>query len=66
MRIAVPREIREGERRVALVPESCRKLAKAGIEVAVERGAGTEAFFPDDAYRESGAAVEETGADMQK
>src|SRR3990172_3608408 len=64
MRIAVPREIREGERRVALVPESCRKLAKAGIEVAVERGAGTEAFFPDDAYRESGAAVEAGAAEL--
>ena len=58
MKIAVPREIREGERRVALVPESCRKLAKAGIEVTVESGAGTAAFFPDDAYREAGAAVE--------
>ena len=64
MRIAVPREIREGERRVALVPESCRKLAKAGIEVAVERGAGTEAFFPDDDYRESGAAVEADPASL--
>ncbi len=64
MKIAVPREIREGERRVALVPETCRKLAKAGIEVAVERGAGTAAFFPDDAYRESGAAVEENAAGL--
>lgn len=58
MKIAVPREIREGERRVALVPESCRKLAKAGIEVTVESGAGMAAFFPDDAYREAGAALE--------
>ena len=58
MKIAVPREIREGERRVALVPESCGKLAKAGIRVAVESGAGEAAFFPDDAYREAGAAVE--------
>ncbi len=58
MRIAVPREIREGERRVALVPESCARLAKAGIGVAVEAGAGEASFFPDGAYREAGASVE--------
>ena len=58
MKIAVPREIREGERRVALVPESCGKLVKAGIQVTVESGSGERAFFPDDSYREAGAAVE--------
>jgi len=58
MKIAVPREIRLGERRVALVPESCGKLAKAGIHVAVESGAGERAYFPDDSYREAGGAVE--------
>ena len=60
MKIGVPREIRDGERRVALVPETCRKLVKAGIEVAVESGAGTQAFIPDDAYREAGATVVES------
>jgi len=60
MRIAVVREIREGERRVALVPESCAKLAKAGFTVAVESGAGNWASFPDDAFREAGAS---TGSD---
>jgi NAD(P) transhydrogenase subunit alpha len=64
MKVAVPREIREGERRVALVPESCRKLVKAGIEVAVESGAGSAAFFPDDAYREAGASVGENAASV--
>lgn len=59
MKIAVPREILQGERRVALVPESCAKLSKAGIAVSVERGAGEAAFFPDDAYRGAGAAVED-------
>jgi NAD(P) transhydrogenase subunit alpha len=58
MKIAVVREIREGEKRVALVPESCGKLLKAGIRVAVESGAGEAAFFPDDAYREAGAGIE--------
>ncbi|MBI5342290.1 MAG: Re/Si-specific NAD(P)(+) transhydrogenase subunit alpha [Deltaproteobacteria bacterium] len=61
MKIAVVKEIREGEKRVAAVPESCKKLAKAGIQVGVESGAGEAAFFPDDAYREAGATVE-TGA----
>ncbi len=57
MRVAVPREIRSGERRVALVPESCKKVVGAGIEVAVESGAGEAAFFPDCAYAEAGATV---------
>ena len=64
MKVAVPREIREGERRVALVPESCRKLVKAGIEVTVESGAGSAAFFPDDTYREAGASVGENAASV--
>ena len=57
MRVAVPKEMRPGERRVALVPESCRKLVAAGIEVNVETGAGEAAFFPDAAFREAGAGV---------
>ncbi len=57
MRVAVPREIREGERRVALVPESCKKLVAAGVAVAVEAGAGETAFFPDGAFVEAGAAT---------
>ena len=58
MRIAVAKEIREGEKRVALVPESCRKLAQAGIRVALESGAGESAYFSDDDYRAAGAAIE--------
>ncbi|HEY7586457.1 MAG TPA: Re/Si-specific NAD(P)(+) transhydrogenase subunit alpha [Candidatus Deferrimicrobiaceae bacterium] len=57
MKLAVTREVREGERRVALVPESCRKMVQAGIEVTVESGAGESAFFADDSYREAGAAI---------
>ncbi|RJP25846.1 MAG: Re/Si-specific NAD(P)(+) transhydrogenase subunit alpha [Deltaproteobacteria bacterium] len=64
MKIAVPREILPGERRVALVPESCGKLSKAGIAVSVERGAGDAAFFPDGAYRDAGAAVEHDAAGL--
>src|SRR5664279_2452637 len=57
MKISVPREIRADETRVALDPESCRKLIALGIEVAVETGAGTSAFFPDQAYRDAGATL---------
>jgi H+-translocating NAD(P) transhydrogenase subunit alpha len=58
MRIGVPRETASGERRVALVPESCKKLIQAGYEVAIEAGAGDEAGFGSAAYREAGTAVE--------
>jgi NAD(P) transhydrogenase subunit alpha len=58
MKLAVPREVRQGERRVALAPESCKKLMEAGFSVAIEAGAGDQAFYPDEAYREAGAAVE--------
>jgi NAD(P) transhydrogenase subunit alpha len=58
MNIAVPKETRSGERRVALVPESCKKLIQAGYTVTIEAGAGASAFYPDEAYRAAGAAVE--------
>lgn len=58
MRIVVPRETREGERRVALVPESCKKLIGKGVEVAIQSGAGENAHFLDDAYRAVGATLE--------
>jgi NAD(P) transhydrogenase subunit alpha len=58
MRIAVPRETRPGETRVALVPESCKKLIQAGYEVAVESGAGEAAGYPDAGYRDAGAGIE--------
>ena len=58
MLISVPSEAALGERRVALVPESCKKLIQAGYAVAIESGAGREAYLPDDAYRDVGVAVE--------
>jgi H+-translocating NAD(P) transhydrogenase subunit alpha len=57
MRVGIPRETTEGERRVALVPETVGKLAAQGFELVVEQGAGGAASFPDDAYVEAGAAV---------
>ena len=57
MRIAVPRETAPREQRVALVPESCKKLAQAGYEVAVEAGAGESAGAMDSAYQAAGATI---------
>ncbi|MGQ0561440.1 MAG: Re/Si-specific NAD(P)(+) transhydrogenase subunit alpha [Gemmatimonadota bacterium] len=58
MRLAVPREITVSERRVALTPEGCQKLAALGAVVAVESGAGEAAGFPDAAYEQAGASIE--------
>ncbi len=54
MKIGVPRETYPGERRVALVPAVIPGLLKAGFEVVVEAGAGTEAAFPDADYVREG------------
>jgi NAD(P) transhydrogenase subunit alpha len=55
--IAIPKEIAAGERRVALVPETAKRLTKGGIEVLVERGAGAAAGYPDEAYTDAGATI---------
>ena len=57
MKVSVPKEQAQGERRVALVPEAVQRLAKNGIDVVVEAGAGTEAGQTDAAYEEAGAAL---------
>ena len=57
MRIAVPKETSAGERRVALVPESCKKLIQAGYDIAIEGSAGEAAGFLDAEYRDLGVSV---------
>ena len=57
MKVGVPKETASGERRVALVPDSTKRLAEAGVEVLVESGAGADAGFLDKAYEETGAQV---------
>jgi NAD(P) transhydrogenase subunit alpha len=64
MRIAVPRETASGERRVALVPESCRKLIQAGYDIAIESGAGAAAGFEDAAYRELGVEIQDDASSL--
>ena len=57
MIVGVPRESFPGERRVALVPGVIPNLAKAGLEVVIEAGAGVEAGYPDAQYADKGAKV---------
>jgi len=55
--VGVPRETAPGERRVALVPAVIPQIRKAGFDVIVERGAGSEAGFPDAEYERQGATL---------
>jgi NAD(P) transhydrogenase subunit alpha len=68
MQIAVAKEIRSGEARVALVPDIISKLIKAGLEVVIESGAGLASGFPDSEFAAAGATVKSgdvlSGADV--
>jgi NAD(P) transhydrogenase subunit alpha len=61
MRVGVPIETAEGERRVALVPDVVRALTARELDVTVESGAGVEAGYPDAQYEEAGATVGSAG-----
>lgn len=58
MRVAVLKEIEPGEKRVAIVPETVKRLVKKGVEVCVESGAGEGSCFRDGEYEEAGATIE--------
>jgi NAD(P) transhydrogenase subunit alpha len=68
MRVAVPKEIKDGEKRVALVPDIISKLTKAGLEVVIESGAGVSAQAADQDFIAAGAQVKSgdviSGADV--
>jgi len=57
MRVGVPKEIKEQEYRVALLPSAAYQLIKRGHQVLVERGAGAGAGYPDDDYADAGATL---------
>ncbi len=57
MRIAIPRERRPAEKRVAATPETVKKLIALGYEVAIEMGAGTAAAYLDSQYSQAGATL---------
>ncbi|MFT5503269.1 MAG: NAD(P) transhydrogenase subunit alpha [Gammaproteobacteria bacterium] len=60
MKIAVPREIHAGEKRVATTPDVVEKLIKSGFEVIVEAGAGVGASYSDKAFEQAGASIGKT------
>src|SRR4029079_6601770 len=65
MKVGVPRESADGERRVALVPEVVKRLQTKGVEVVVEAGAGERALIPDALYTDAGASIGDPwGADV--
>ncbi|ASY13668.1 NAD(P) transhydrogenase subunit alpha [Candidatus Nanopelagicus hibericus] len=57
MRVAVAKEIKAGEKRVALVPDIISKLTKAGLEVVIESNAGLASEYSDKQFTDAGALV---------
>jgi NAD(P) transhydrogenase subunit alpha len=66
VKIGTPKEVFEGEARVAMTPESALQLQKLGHECVIESGAGAKAGFTDAAYEEAGVEVVKTGAALFK
>jgi NAD(P) transhydrogenase subunit alpha len=64
MKVGIPKEIVAGERRVAVIPETVKRLAGMKVEAAVEAGAGEGAFIPDSEYEAAGAAVVQDAAEV--
>jgi NAD(P) transhydrogenase subunit alpha len=59
MKVGVPRETSPGERRVALVPETVKRLVAGGIDIVVQPGAGAAAAYADELYGDAGATLAE-------
>lgn len=57
MKIGVPKEIKDGETRVAMTPNLCRRCVKLGAEVTIEKGAGANSGFADGEYEAAGARL---------
>ncbi len=66
MKIGAPKEILEGENRVAMTPASAKDLQKLGYECVIESGAGENAGFSDEMYKEAGVEVVKTAAALFK
>ncbi|SUB02250.1 NAD(P) transhydrogenase subunit alpha [Pannonibacter phragmitetus] len=64
MKIGSPREIIDGEARVAMTPDSAAQLQKLGYSCVIESGAGKAAGFSDEAYRKAGVEVAASAADL--
>jgi len=66
LKLGVPKEVYEGEARVALTPESAKQLQKLGYDCAIEAGAGKAAGFADKDYKDAGVEVIKTAAALWK
>ncbi|MGR3320634.1 MAG: Re/Si-specific NAD(P)(+) transhydrogenase subunit alpha [Pseudooceanicola sp.] len=66
MKIGTPKEVFEGEARVAMTPDSAKQLQKLGHECFIEAGAGEKAGFLDSVYEEAGVTVIKTAAALWK
>ncbi|MDA7424749.1 Re/Si-specific NAD(P)(+) transhydrogenase subunit alpha [Thalassococcus lentus] len=66
MKIGTPKELEQGEARVAMTPDSARQLQKLGYECMIETGAGAAAGFSDALYKEAGVEVVKTAAALWK
>lgn len=65
MILAVLKE-KAGENRVSLVPEVVKQIVQQKVSVWVEEGAGVQAFYPDEAYREAGALIKPRAEILQE
>ena len=64
MIIGIPREILEGENRVAIVPDVASKLIKAGFQINIQKDAGLKAGFTNDKYETAGAKITDNVEDI--
>jgi len=64
MIIGVPKEIKEQEQRVALLPSATQQLTKRGHSVLVEKGAGVGSGYPDEVYKKAGAEIVDLAKDV--
>ena len=62
--VGVPREVKEGEHRVAVTPDGVHELVASGAPVIIEAGAGVDSSISDDDYRRAGAAIVEQAAEV--
>ncbi|MEZ5931415.1 MAG: Re/Si-specific NAD(P)(+) transhydrogenase subunit alpha [Alphaproteobacteria bacterium] len=66
MTIGVPKETQKDEKRVALTPETAGRIQKLGYKLKIQKGAGADANFSDEAYRDAGVEVVDRVGDLWK
>ena len=64
MKVVVLKEIKEGEKRVALTPDGVKTLVKAGFECLIESGAGAASYISDDQYTKAGASISDNTKEL--